>query len=60
MSLGKQILRGIFGPSSATDEGLARFDGVTGKLIQNSGVTIDDDNNMVFPNGSSITVDAIS
>ncbi len=59
MSLGKQILRGIFGPSSATDEALPRFDGTTGKLLQNSGVTLDDDNNIVFPNGSSITVDAI-
>ena len=59
MSLGKQILRGIFGPSSATDEAITRYDGATGKLVQNSGVTIDDDNNMVFPNGSSITVDAI-
>lgn len=30
------------GPSSATDEAVARFDGTTGKLLQNSVVTITD------------------
>jgi hypothetical protein len=32
------------GPSSATDNAIARFDGTTGKLVQNSGVIIDDSN----------------
>lgn len=32
----------VFGPALATDDALARFDGVTGKLIQNSLVTLDD------------------
>jgi len=36
----------IFGPSSATDNALARFDTTTGKLLQNSGVIIDDSNNI--------------
>lgn len=30
------------GPASATDNAIARFDGTTGKLLQNSGVFVDD------------------
>lgn len=33
----------VSGPSSATDNAIARFDGTTGKLIQNSIATLDDD-----------------
>lgn len=36
----------VVGPASATDNALARFDGATGKLIQNSGVICDDSNNV--------------
>ena len=32
----------VVGPSSATDNAVARFDGTTGKLVQNSAVTIAD------------------
>lgn len=32
----------VDGPASATDEAIARYDGTTGKLIQNSSITIDD------------------
>lgn len=32
----------VYGPASATDNAIARFDGTTGKLIQNSVVTIAD------------------
>ena len=32
----------VFGPASSTDNAIARFDGATGKLIQNSVVTISD------------------
>ena len=32
----------VVGPSSSTDNAIARFDGTTGKLIQNSVTTIDD------------------
>jgi len=32
----------VVGPASATDNSIARFDSTTGKLIQNSGATIDD------------------
>lgn len=32
----------MFGPASATDNAIARFDGTTGKVVQNSGITIAD------------------
>ncbi|MBK9247192.1 MAG: hypothetical protein IPM69_03550 [Ignavibacteria bacterium] len=32
----------VTGPSSATDNAISRFDATTGKLIQNSAITIDD------------------
>lgn len=32
----------VKGPTSATDNAIARFDGTTGKVVQNSVVTIDD------------------
>jgi hypothetical protein len=37
----------VVGPSSATDESVARFDGATGKLLQNSAVRVDDSGNIV-------------
>jgi len=37
---------GLIGPASSTDNAVARFDLTTGKIIQNSGVTIDDSNNV--------------
>jgi hypothetical protein len=39
----------VVGPLSATDNAIARFDTTTGKLIQNSGVTIDDSDNVTLP-----------
>jgi hypothetical protein len=36
----------VTGPSSSTNHAIARFDGITGKIIQNSGVTIDDNANV--------------
>lgn len=43
----------VVGPSSATDNAIARFDGMTGKLIQNSIAKIDDDGslNITSPDG---------
>lgn len=40
----------VSGPASATDNALARFDGTTGKLIQNSTVTLDDNGNAINVN----------
>lgn len=50
----------VVGPASSTDNAIARFDGTTGKLIQNSGATIDDSGNLTantgaFTNGVQIT-----
>jgi hypothetical protein len=36
----------VVGPASATDNAIARFNLTTGKLIQNSGITIDDSANL--------------
>lgn len=36
----------VVGPASATDNAVARYDTTTGKLVQNSGVIIDDSNNI--------------
>lgn len=33
----------VVGPASSTDNAIARFDGTTGKLVQNSGATLSDD-----------------
>lgn len=46
---------GVVGPASATDNAVTRFDGTTGKLVQNSNATIDDSGNLTANNlsGSS-------
>ena len=36
----------VVGPTSSTDNALVRFDGTTGKLIQNSAATLDDSGNL--------------
>lgn len=36
----------VTGPASATDNAIARYDGTTGKLVQSSGVLIEDDNDI--------------
>jgi hypothetical protein len=43
----------VDGPASSTDNAVARFDGTTGKLIQNSAVTIDDSGNLTYPVGTA-------
>ena len=40
------IQRPVEAPSSSTDNAIVRFDGTTGGIIQNSGITIDDSNNI--------------
>lgn len=42
----------VVGPASAADNAITRFDGTTGKLIQNSGATIDDSGNLTATNFS--------
>jgi len=54
----------VVGPASATDNAVARFNLTTGKLIQNSGVIIDDTNNISgvlsqqFADGTAVTLAA--
>jgi len=44
----------IVGPSSATDNAITRFDSTTGKLVQNSLVTVADDGAITAPQVGSI------
>lgn len=41
----------VLGPASATDNALVRFDGTSGKLIQNGNITVDDNGTMDAVNG---------
>jgi hypothetical protein len=43
----------VYGPASATDNAVARYDGTTGKIIQNSAVTIGDDGATVIAANST-------
>jgi len=43
------LLDNVEGPASSTDEAVARFDGTTGKVLQDSPVTIDDSGNIATP-----------
>jgi hypothetical protein len=45
----------VVGPASATDNAITRFDSTTGKLIQNSTVTLDDNGNII--NANSLGLD---
>lgn len=40
----------VTGPASSTDNAVARFDGTTGKIIQDSGASIDDSGNITANN----------
>lgn len=42
----------VTGPASSTDNAIARYDGTTGKIIQNSGATVDDSGNIAATNFS--------
>jgi hypothetical protein len=40
----------VVGPASATDNAITRFDGTTGRVLQNSTVTLDDNGNVINAN----------
>lgn len=42
----------VSGQDSSTDNAIVRFNGKSGKIIQDSEITIDDDGNLTLPNGS--------
>lgn len=54
-----QIDSKVTGPASATDNALSRFDGTTGKLVQNSTATLSDTGDLAIASGS-ISVDNLS
>lgn len=45
----------VVGPGSSTDNAVVRFDSTTGKIIQNSGVIVDDSNNVTGVNDLIVT-----
>jgi hypothetical protein len=53
----------VEGPNSSTDNAVARFDSTTGKILLNSGVIIDDSNNVTgvasIDIGSSTVIDGV-
>ncbi len=53
----------VVGPASATDNAVVRYNGTTGKAVQNSLVTIDDSGNVITPgtvDGRDVSVDGTS
>jgi len=46
--IGGYVPNMVGGPASSTDNAIVRFDGTTGKLVQNSGATIDDTGAVTF------------
>lgn len=44
-----QVAGDVFGPNSATNTAIPVYDGVSGKLIKNTGVTVDGSNNVTIP-----------
>jgi hypothetical protein len=51
----------VVGPASATDNAITRFNGTTGKLVQNSGATVDDTGKVTASafNASGLTASAV-
>ncbi len=49
----------VTGPVSSLDNAVARFNGTDGKTVQNSGVTIDDSDNLALPAAAKLDVDEI-
>jgi len=54
------IVGNVVGPGASTDEAVARFDGVTGKIIQNSLVTINDAGQITLLTTARVLKEAIS
>lgn len=53
------VAANVVGPASATDNAITRFDGTTGKLIQNSGVIVSDTNNVTGVNDLTVNGNTI-
>lgn len=48
------VVGNVIGPAAATDEAIVRFDGASGKLLQDSNVLISDAGNITLPDGATI------
>lgn len=46
----------VLGPTSSTDNAITRFDGTTGKLLQNSGAIISDSGTLTLPTDARIVL----
>jgi len=46
----------VAGPASSTDNAIARFDATTGKLLQNSSATVDDNGGINIPTGQTYNI----
>lgn len=47
----------IVGPASSTDNAIARYDGITGRLLQDSNVLIDNSDNVTMPASATLGTD---
>lgn len=50
----------VIGPASSTDNAIARFDSTTGKLLQNSSVTVDDNGTLNLPASQDYKINGTS
>jgi hypothetical protein len=50
----------VIGPASSTDNAIARFDLATGKLIQNSLATVDDNGAVNIPSGQTYKINGVA
>lgn len=50
----------VYGPTGATDDAIARYDTATGKLIQNSLVTIDDSGSVNIPTEQTYKINNVA
>ena len=48
----------VAGPASSADNAIARYDGTTGKLLQNSGVYVSDANKVSIGNATPVALTA--
>lgn len=49
----------VEGPLASTDKAIARFNGTDGKVIQNSGIIVDDSNNILIPGEATVSGTAV-
>lgn len=50
----------VTGPAGATDNAIARYDAATGKLLQDSLVTVDDTGNVNIPTGAAFRINGVA